>query len=67
MLAITLSTLVTGMLLFAIGALRLGQLLRFVPYPVIGGFLAASGWLLISGSVEVIAGISTWQRPRKTH
>ena len=59
MLAITLSTLVTGLLLFAIGALRLGQLLRFVPYPVIGGFLAASGWLMISGSVEVITGVSS--------
>ena len=27
-----------------------------MPYPVIGGFLAASGWLLITGGVEVITG-----------
>jgi SulP family sulfate permease len=32
----------------------MGQWLRFVPYPVIGGFLAASSLLLITGGVEVV-------------
>lgn len=58
MIAITISTLLTGALLFGLGALRLGVWLRFVPYPVIGGFLAASGWLLITGGVEVMTGIA---------
>ena len=40
-------TLLAGAVMFLIGALRWGQLLRFVPYPVVGGFLAATGWLLI--------------------
>ncbi|MFO1172545.1 MAG: SulP family inorganic anion transporter [Hyphomicrobiaceae bacterium] len=57
LLAVTLSTLMTGLVLYAIGALRLGQLLRFVPYPVIGGFLAASGWLLITGAIEAVTHI----------
>ncbi len=57
LLAISLATLLTGLVLYAIGALRLGQLLRFVPYPVIGGFLAASGWLLVAGAVEAVTGI----------
>ncbi|MGH6865031.1 MAG: SulP family inorganic anion transporter [Methyloceanibacter sp.] len=56
LVAITVSTFLTGILLFGVGALKLGQWLRFVPYPVIGGFLAASGWLLITGGVEVITG-----------
>ncbi|MGV1015612.1 MAG: SulP family inorganic anion transporter, partial [Methyloceanibacter sp.] len=56
LVAISVSTFLTGVLLFGLGALRLGQWLRFVPYPVIGGFLAASGWLLITGGVEVIIG-----------
>ena len=38
--------------------LRLGAWLRFVPYPVIGGFLAASGWLLITGGIEVMTGVA---------
>ena len=57
MVGISVSTLLTGVMLFGIGALKLGQWLRFVPYPVIGGFLAASGWLLITGGVEVVTGI----------
>jgi SulP family sulfate permease len=54
MVGISVSTLFTGFLLFGLGALRLGQWLRFIPYPVIAGFLAASGWLLITGGVEVV-------------
>jgi SulP family sulfate permease len=56
LVAISVSTFLTGALLFGIGALKLGQWLRFVPYPVIGGFLAASGWLLITGGIGVITG-----------
>lgn len=58
MIAITVSTALTGLLLFGLGALRLGVWLRFVPYPVIGGFLAASGWLLLTGGVEVMTGVA---------
>ena len=51
---LSVSTLLTGILLYGIGALKLGQWLRFIPYPVIGGFLAASGILLITGGMEVM-------------
>jgi SulP family sulfate permease len=54
LVALSVSTLFTGVLLFGVGALRLGQWLRFVPYPVIAGFLAASGLLLITGGVEAV-------------
>jgi SulP family sulfate permease len=54
LVAISVSTLFTGFLLFGLGALRLGQWLRFIPSPVIAGFLAASGWFLITGGVEVV-------------
>lgn len=57
MAAITISTLLTGLMLWGLGYFRLSVWLRFVPFPVIGGFLAASGWLLISGGVEVMSGI----------
>lgn len=58
LIAVSLSTVLTGALLFALGAFKLGIWLRFVPYPVIGGFLAASGWLLVTGGVEVMTGIA---------
>ena len=63
LVAISLSTFLTGIMLFGIGALKLGQWLRFVPYPVIGGFLAASGWLLITGGIEVITGTNLTLSP----
>ena len=54
LVALSVSTLLTGILLYGVGALRMGQWLRFIPYPVIGGFLAASGILLITGGAEVV-------------
>lgn len=53
---IAVSTLVTGGVLFALGRLRLGRWIRFIPYPVIGGFLAGAGWLLVKGAFTVMAG-----------
>lgn len=46
MLAAVAAALV-GMAFLALGALRLGSLGRFIPYPVLGGFLAASGYLIL--------------------
>ena len=44
----------TGIFLLVLGLARAGAAIRFVPYPVIGGFLGATGWLMISGAVRVI-------------
>jgi SulP family sulfate permease len=53
--AIAVSTLTTGLFFLALGFFKLGGLSRFIPYPVIGGFLAGTGWLLVKGSVGVLA------------
>ncbi|MEO1314578.1 MAG: SulP family inorganic anion transporter, partial [Pseudomonadota bacterium] len=47
---IGLATSVTGIALFAMGSFRLGRLIRFIPYPVIAGFLAGMGWLIVTGA-----------------
>jgi SulP family sulfate permease len=52
----SVATLVTGLTLYGLGALKLGQVVRFIPYPVIAGFLAASGWFLLTGGIEVVTG-----------
>lgn len=54
--AIATSTLLVGLILFFLGAYKLGNIVRFTPYPVIGGFLAGSGWLLLMGSFSVVSG-----------
>jgi SulP family sulfate permease len=58
MLVFTAATVVAGALLFCIGAFRLGSYCRFIPYFVVGGFLAATGWLLMIGGVRTATGIS---------
>ena len=59
LIAMALATALTGLLLCVLGFTHAGRAIRFVPYPVIGGFLGATGWLLITGAVQVV----TDQRP----
>ena len=54
LIAITVGTVISGLFLYGLGALRCGQWLRFVPYPVVAGFLAGSAVLMIAGGAEVI-------------
>lgn len=53
---IALMSLVAGVFFFLLGWFRQGGLVRYVPYPVVGGFLAGIGWLLVQGSFGVMAG-----------
>lgn len=57
LLGFSLMTLLSGLILYLVGALRGGMLLRFVPYPVVGGFLAATGVLLMTASYKVVTGM----------
>jgi SulP family sulfate permease len=52
--AIALTSILTGIFFLALGRFKLGKLVRFVPYPVIGGFIAGTGWLLVKGSISVM-------------
>ncbi len=56
--AIALSALLTGSLLLILGLLRQGDRIRFVPYPVVGGFMAGTGWLLTKGFLQITTGRS---------
>jgi sulfate permease, SulP family len=55
LVAIAAATLLTGVFFLALGFFKLGGLVRYVPYPVVGGFLAGTGWLLVQGSFGVMA------------
>ena len=54
--AIALTTLLAGAVFLAVGLLRLGRLVRYLPYPVVGGFMAGTGWLLLVGGIGVMTG-----------
>lgn len=55
--AMAISTMATGLLFLVIGKFRLGDLMRYMPYPVVGGFLAGIGWLLVQGGVAITTGV----------
>ncbi len=55
---IVISTVFTGLCFAGVGKFRLANLLRFMPYPVVGGFLAGTGWLLVEGSIGVMCDVS---------
>jgi SulP family sulfate permease len=48
-------TVLCGVVFLVLGRRRWGNLIRFVPYPVVGGFLAGTGWLLLTGGIYVTA------------
>jgi SulP family sulfate permease len=56
-IAIAVTTLLTGGFFLALGFFKLGGLVRFIPFPVVGGFLAGTGWLLVQGSFAVMADV----------
>jgi len=61
--ATALTTIFIGLTSLALGSLHLGRFIRFAPFPVIGGFLAGSGWLILHGGLDLIAGQSVLQNP----
>jgi len=52
--AIALSAVLSGIFLFVLGCLQLGSMVRYIPYPVIGGFFAGVGYLLSKGALDVM-------------
>jgi SulP family sulfate permease len=55
--ASAIATAITGLVAVLLGYYRLGSIIRFVPYPVIGGFLAGTGWLIVSGGFSLVTGM----------
>jgi SulP family sulfate permease len=56
LMTLAIATVVTGLVLCCFGLTRLGRAIRYVPYPVVGGFLGATGCLILLGAFRVITG-----------
>jgi SulP family sulfate permease len=56
LMTLGLSAIVTGIVLCGFGVTRMGRAIRYVPYPVVGGFLGATGCLIVLGAIRVITG-----------
>ena len=56
-----MTSIISAAAYLSIGKFRLANYLRFIPFPVAAGILAATGWILIRGSLAVMTGdVSTW-------
>ena len=53
---ILLGTLISGLVMLALGVMKIGSLVRNIPYPVMGGFFAGLGYLMLVGGVSVAVG-----------
>src|SRR5437868_1562064 len=58
MMIFSAATLVCGAVLYGLGALQWAKYFRFVPYFVVGGFLAVTGWFLVAGGIRMTIGRS---------
>ena len=59
---VALSTLTTALCFLLIGRFRLASLFRFMPYPLVGGFLAGLGWVLSVSSISIACGTTlNWE------
>jgi SulP family sulfate permease len=53
-----LATILSGIMLMAIGYLRLGTYIKFIPYPVTVGFTAGIAVTIFSGEIKPLLGLS---------
>ena len=52
--AIGLTSILVGLFFYILGRFRLGKLVRYIPFPVVGGFLAGTGWLIVKFSFAMM-------------
>ena len=56
--AIICTTVSTGAIMSLLGKYKLGNIVRLLPSPVTGGFLAGTGYVLTAGALKVLSGSS---------
>ncbi|MBV9518670.1 MAG: SLC26A/SulP transporter family protein [Hyphomicrobiales bacterium] len=55
--ALFAATVSTAAALLLVGFVRAGKLGRFVPYPVLAGFMGATGWLMVTGAIRMVTNV----------
>lgn len=56
--AITVTSVLTAVIYLLMGWFKASWFVRYIPYPVIGGFLAGTGWLLSLGAFGVMTDVN---------
>jgi SulP family sulfate permease len=56
LMSLFISATACGVILFTLGRLGWGRYVRYIPHPVVGGFLAGNGYLLVAGAWKMLTG-----------
>lgn len=56
LMTVILTSVISGLFFVLIGGFQLSRLVRFIPYPVVGGFVAGTGLLLTQGALGIMLG-----------
>jgi len=59
LLMLVLIGLLTGLTQIALGLIGIGQLIKFIPYPVVSGYLSGVGLIIIGSQIPKFLGAST--------
>ncbi len=54
---LALATMMAGVMLVVVGALRMGRLLKFFPYPVVAGFTSGIAVIIFCGQLDEFLGL----------
>jgi SulP family sulfate permease len=58
LVVLALTGVLAGVLQVGLGGLRLGQLIKFMPYPVVSGYLSGVGVVIVVGQVPLWLGVA---------
>jgi SulP family sulfate permease len=58
-----LATLISGIILSAVGLLRLGTFIKFIPYPVTVGFTAGIAVIIFASQIKELLGLTLEKEP----
>src|SRR5260221_2247425 len=56
---LAIATILAGLMLLGMGLFRLGNLIKFIPYPVIAGFTSGIAVIIFTGQLKEFLGLST--------
>lgn len=56
LITIGCTTFIVGLIFYLVGKFELGNIIRYLPYPVICGFFAATGRLIFSANLNLLVG-----------
>lgn len=56
-LVIVFASILTGLIVALLGFARAGGLVRYIPYPIVGGFMAGLGWLIFDAGFMTLVNL----------